>query len=857
MTTAKKAPTKAKKPLSEKQLAALAKGRATRAANKAAKPAAKPNPVKKPAKKKGMSDKQKAALAAGRAKRDELRAQGKKPTEVLEGTPAKKAPKKVAPKKKGMSDKQKAALAAGRAKLAANKANPTKGAAKKSTTKKIQSAAKKKAATKAKIKTSSKSAPKKAPKKTYVCKAKPPVKAGPLDAATRAKIPAVLFALPKTEQLPLHDAAHTKSAMGRLTMMFKRKTITDAEYREAWTNIKAACECFGISMNKAPLIPITGTAKAAAKKAPAKKAKKAPAKKAKKAPAKKAKKAPAKKAKKPAAKKAKKAPAKKPAAKKAKKAPAKSGRGKKPTTAQAKARVLAIYRHEAEGWEGNMPRAVYEDLIRRKLAYEDVDRDGVHYLHLTDEGEAMGKAMLEKAIPSKKAPKRKVAKKAAPKKTAKKASKKEAPNKVRADEVDVGDKIQTKAGSLRVAHVKPMGKQIVFVGTNGKQQRYSKIAQVALLDLTKQEIAQVPKLVAAERKRLAAATSRPEKAPKRKAAKKVAKKAPKRKVRKDPKAAGAQNMRKRVLAKRRKSLEALKDAWVAQYKSGPQTSEAVATRISNKIAKAMDDAMATGAKAADINKAMDAALKEARKPSKAQPKLKKPRKTPPKRKTARKAPPKRAAARKPPSKHRAGPKPKVARVFVDQPNAIAILTIMEGRTWARQQERDKLDVTGFYSNLEAFRHLDEAGLADADVPLSEILPGSGEIYGTKGAIYTVHPNGEITLLHGSVGASKRTRAGNLGMRVAHGEKANPVEEDDGSLDIEMETGALISESRDGYAIAVEQEYITSADSIDESLGVLRDWMERNKYYPNVYFVNERGNVDQLDIATGKTIRSWV
>jgi hypothetical protein len=847
MTTAKKAPAKAKKKLSQKQLDALAKGRATRAANKAAQ-GSKPNPTKavkakpakaakaKPAKaakanptKSPLSDRQRKALAAGRAKLAEkkaqaaqikltpkifaeLRASGKRGIGALcdkaekgdksaiskcqyeallmreDAEFQKKLARKASPKprtsKGPISQAQRDALAKGRAKLAAQaKDNPTK--AKKSTTKKAQATAAKKASTKATVakqkaakrnpvkaqakaakkpgakvtrkslmsayvvtdpqgkmsvvtrsarlspiedtllagytarrypsealaraavkKASSKNAPKKAPKKTYVCKTKPPVAKGKLTPAKRAKLPKVLFALPKTEDLPIHDAGHTKSAMGRLTQMYNAKTITDAQYREAWVNIKAAADCFGIAMHKAPLIPITAPKKA---KAPAKKA----------------------------AKKATPKPKRKPASKKA---PAKKATTKVSRRGAPKKIKL---------WTG------------------------------TSSNPPPGYA------------------------------------RVKAQEVRPSETLLATNGDTHKVQSVTHGTRTTLHFHGGSEVTHGHGTSVMV---------------------------------KRAAKKRAAKKA-------SPKAASYRTKAQRQT--QAKALETLKDAWVAQYKSGPNTSQSVASRISTKIANAMSRAQKAGAGPAAINKAMDDALKEARKSTKARPKPKSARKSPPKRKTARKAPPKRKTARKaPPSKRKAAPKAKIARVFIDQPDALAILSTLEGRTWARRQERDKLDVTGFYSNLDAYKHLDEAGLTDAEVELSEILAGSGEIYGTKGTIYTVHPNGEITLLHGSVKATKRARAENLGIRVAHGTKPNPVEPDDGNLDTEMETGALISESRDGYALAVEQEYITSADSVDESLEILRDWMQRNKYYPNVYFVNERGNVKQLDVATGKTIRSW-
>ena len=535
-------------------------------------------------------------------------------------------------------------------------------------------------------------------KKTYVCKAKSPVKKGKLDAATRKKIPPVLFALPTTKELPLHDYGHTRSAMGRLNMMFRKGTVTEAQYREAWTNIKAACDCFGITMKKPPLVQIEPSAKKPSAKKPS--------------------------AKKPSAKKpsAKKPSAKKPSAKKpsAKKPSAKKPSAKKPSAKKPSAKKPSAKKPSAKKPSAKKPSA---------------------------------------KKPSAKKPSAK--KPSAKKPSAKKPSAK-------------------KPSAKKPSAKKPSAKK----------------------PSAKKPSAKKPSI--------------------------------------------------------KEALEALKKAWRQYYlallEQKRTTSQAKILRATNKISAAEERAMRAGASFKQINAVMSDALQKnthstRKKPSKSIRKaaLKK---------SVRKRPGK--TTRRNVTKKRTTRKARASRILIDQPNAMAILVSLEGRQWGKRQEKNRLDVRGFYSNLDAYKHLEEAGLSNAkDISLSDILAGSGEIDGEKGTIYSVDTTGEIALAYGTADAQKRERAKNLGMRVKHIERSNPMDDDgDEDLDIQLETNALISESRDGYAIAVENTYVDSADTLEAALDLLRRWMEENQFWPDVFYVNDRGNVDQLDVATGKTIRSW-
>lgn len=95
------------------------------------------------------------------------------------------------------------------------------------------------------------------------------------------------------------------------------------------------------------------------------------------------------------------------------------------------------------------------------------------------------------------------------------------------------------------------------------------------------------------------------------------------------------------------------------------------------------------------------------------------------------------------------------------------------------------------------------------------------------------------------------------------------DEDDFDLKGELETGLVIGDSRGGgYSIALEGRRIESAPSLEDAVGKAYKIMEDGKYWPNVFYVNERGNVDLLVIKAlkkkGKVVgvtyevaRSWV
>lgn len=86
----------------------------------------------------------------------------------------------------------------------------------------------------------------------------------------------------------------------------------------------------------------------------------------------------------------------------------------------------------------------------------------------------------------------------------------------------------------------------------------------------------------------------------------------------------------------------------------------------------------------------------------------------------------------------------------------------------------------------------------------------------------------------------------------------PIDDDEMDVQAEMETGIVISDAgwNRQYNVAAEGRQIADNVEMSEALAIVRDWMNRNSYWPNVFVVNDHGNVTQVTLD-GKEIRSWV
>lgn len=60
----------------------------------------------------------------------------------------------------------------------------------------------------------------------------------------------------------------------------------------------------------------------------------------------------------------------------------------------------------------------------------------------------------------------------------------------------------------------------------------------------------------------------------------------------------------------------------------------------------------------------------------------------------------------------------------------------------------------------------------------------------------------------------------------------------------------------GYDVIAGRDEISHGVDWEVAIRAARAWMERNQYWPNMYYVNERGNLDLLD-HKGNILHSWV
>jgi len=99
------------------------------------------------------------------------------------------------------------------------------------------------------------------------------------------------------------------------------------------------------------------------------------------------------------------------------------------------------------------------------------------------------------------------------------------------------------------------------------------------------------------------------------------------------------------------------------------------------------------------------------------------------------------------------------------------------------------------------------------------------------------------------------------------EASNPPEdeEDDFDLKQEMADGYVISDVRGGYSVVGSGKYLGKFFDLKVALRISARDMEKHQYFPNVFYVNDHGNVDQLafrvtkfgHVSGPKIIRSWV
>ena len=94
-------------------------------------------------------------------------------------------------------------------------------------------------------------------------------------------------------------------------------------------------------------------------------------------------------------------------------------------------------------------------------------------------------------------------------------------------------------------------------------------------------------------------------------------------------------------------------------------------------------------------------------------------------------------------------------------------------------------------------------------------------------------------------------------------KRNPDDDfEDSGPDLE-ESYVISDERRGGYSIGLSGRYLGARDTWKDTLKFIVEHSIKSGYYPNVYYVNDHGNVDLLEIKKkgrgydSKIIQSWV
>jgi len=73
---------------------------------------------------------------------------------------------------------------------------------------------------------------------------------------------------------------------------------------------------------------------------------------------------------------------------------------------------------------------------------------------------------------------------------------------------------------------------------------------------------------------------------------------------------------------------------------------------------------------------------------------------------------------------------------------------------------------------------------------------------------------------------------------------------------ELQISGVIQDSRRGYSVSLDGRSVGDFKEWDEAWDALNQAMEKESYWPDIYHVNERGNVELLD-GKGNVLQSWV
>jgi len=80
----------------------------------------------------------------------------------------------------------------------------------------------------------------------------------------------------------------------------------------------------------------------------------------------------------------------------------------------------------------------------------------------------------------------------------------------------------------------------------------------------------------------------------------------------------------------------------------------------------------------------------------------------------------------------------------------------------------------------------------------------------------------------------------------------PTQPDEEDCVIQAGIGTLGS----GYGVSCGGKFIGKFPEVDDALTAIKNWQDKNKFFPNIWFINDHGNRSLID-NKGNIIKSWV
>ncbi len=181
----------------------------------------------------------------------------------------------------------------------------------------------------------------------------------------------------------------------------------------------------------------------------------------------------------------------------------------------------------------------------------------------------------------------------------------------------------------------------------------------------------------------------------------------------------------------------------------------------------------------------------------------------------------------------------------------------------RKIKAGEMVVAGFQTLDDMSDHFSKNDGPDADLYFREVasMPNPHRI-----GLYDTY----VAFIYDRLPAAKKKIVDGF-LSTAGTVRGNPDDDEDGfDLKDEMASGVTISDRpRGGYDVSAEGSRVGHYTEYQDALQAVAEQMAREKYYPNVFYVNDHGNVDLLSLkyrnkkdgsvgkVTDKIIRSWV